>query len=225
MSIIAVATIDGKAYYNLVSELKRKKIKFIVKKPSERIPLNVKAVITTKEEAKLISHKNIIIYDSKGGEAAVEKAAKILSGIESYNTLTIGIDPGKKIGLAIVGDGVVIKANTYDNLKDILRAIKREAQKGRQNEVVIKIGKSGSIKTPNSKKEEQIENAHKIMEAISREIGGTVKLYFVDEKDTTKIAKKLWIKRKEKDESSAIEIALKEVKNNWNKSLSQIKHW
>ncbi len=54
---IAVATISGKAYYLIVSELKKKNIPFLSLTPDESIPTEIKVVITTEKEKRLINHK------------------------------------------------------------------------------------------------------------------------------------------------------------------------
>jgi hypothetical protein len=51
---VAVATVQGKVYFFVVNELKRRNISFVSLVPGEPVRIEIKAVITTKEESPLI---------------------------------------------------------------------------------------------------------------------------------------------------------------------------
>lgn len=57
---IAVATTSGKAYCLIVGELKRKSVPFLSLTPTERIPIEIKAVITTEKEKQSIHQERVL---------------------------------------------------------------------------------------------------------------------------------------------------------------------
>ncbi len=91
---IAVATVSGRAYYLIVNELKRKNIPFLSITPHEPVPIEIKVVITTEEEKRLINHERVLAY--KPGiepSALVTEAMRIVQGKEAFEKVIIGIDP------------------------------------------------------------------------------------------------------------------------------------
>ena len=115
---IAVVTISGKAYYKLVTELKKRKISFLSLKPEDHIPFYVNVVITTESEKEKIQFKNVIVYneDDKPGHV-IDKALQIVKGKKSYNHIIVGVDPGKRSGVVLVGDNHVLKMVEFSNIE------------------------------------------------------------------------------------------------------------
>jgi hypothetical protein len=130
---IAVATVSGKAYYLIVNELKRKNIAFISLTPNDIIPIEIKVVITTKEEQHLIDHEKILVHhDGVEPEALINEALQIIQGKEYYEKIVIGVDPGEVFGVAVLADGKVIETGncfsveeTLDKIKKILRNLEK----------------------------------------------------------------------------------------------------
>jgi hypothetical protein len=130
---IAVVTVSGKAYYLIVNELKTKNIPFISLTPNDPIPIEIKVVITTKEEQHLINHEKILVYeDSMTPKALINEALQIVQGKECYEKIVIGVDPGEVFGLAVVADGKVIETGncfsveeTVNKIKDILKNLEK----------------------------------------------------------------------------------------------------
>ena len=126
---IAVATVSGKAYYLIISELKRKNIPFLSLIPKEPIPIEIKAVITTEKEQHLINHEKVLVYqEGVEPEALINEALQIVQGKEYYEKIVIGIDPGEIFGLAVLADGKVIETGncfsveeTLDKIENILK--------------------------------------------------------------------------------------------------------
>jgi len=126
---IAVATVSGKVYYLIVNELKKKNIPFISLTPNDAVPIEIKVVITTKEEQHLIDHKKILVYhDGVESEALINEALQIIQGKEYYEKIVVGVDPGEVFGVAVLADGKVIETGncfsveeTLDKIKNILR--------------------------------------------------------------------------------------------------------
>jgi hypothetical protein len=107
---VAVATVDGKAYFQIINQLRGQNIPFVSLVPSEPASPEVKVVITTENEKHLIKNDKIIIYnDEKELDSLVNEIKKILQGKEAYEKIIVGIDPGEVIGLAVIADGRVIE--------------------------------------------------------------------------------------------------------------------
>jgi hypothetical protein len=130
---IAVVTVSGKAYYLIVNELKTKNIPFISLTPKDPIPIEIKVVITTKEEQHLINHEKILVYeDSTEPKALINEALQIVQGKEYYEKIVIGVDPGEVFGLAVLADGKVIETGncfsveeTVNKIKDVLKNLEK----------------------------------------------------------------------------------------------------
>jgi hypothetical protein len=122
---VAVATVSGKAYFLIVNELRERNIDFLSLMPSEPAPAEAKVVITTEKEKHLINHERILVCNSDTPPSiVVNEAVKILQGKESYEKITIGIDPGEVFGLAVIADGKVNETENCFSTQDILSKIK-----------------------------------------------------------------------------------------------------
>lgn len=121
---IAVVTVSGKAYYLIVNELKRKNIPFLSLTPYEFIPIEIKAVITSKEERHLIKHEGTLIYEEgTDPEALINETLKIVEDKESFERVIIGVDPGDVFGLAVLADGKVIETMNCFSVEETLTKI------------------------------------------------------------------------------------------------------
>jgi hypothetical protein len=141
---IAVATVSGKAYYLIVNELKKKNVPFISLTPSDSVPVDVRVVITTKEEQRLISHEKVLAYsDGAAPEALINEALQIVHGKEFYERIVIGVDPGEVFGLAVLADGKVVETENCFSVEETLDRIKsilRNLEKTPVNSLWIKVG-------------------------------------------------------------------------------------
>jgi len=131
MKLIAVATEDFEVYYELVRELRERKLPFISIHPSDEIPSNAGVVMTTAAEQSVIHFQPKIVVpgsDERAVQMSVTLAKEALSGKGEYSRLTFGIDPGKRSGLAVLGDGTVIHTAELDSpsaLQQEVRSILR----------------------------------------------------------------------------------------------------
>jgi hypothetical protein len=138
---IAVATISGKAYYMLVSELKKRGMNFLSLIPNESVPLDIEVVITTVEEQHLIHHPRILVYENKTKPATVvDEAIRIIGGKKHYETIVVGVDPGKTFGLAVLSDGNVLETITCSAMDETVSAIVDVLGKLRIANRVVRVG-------------------------------------------------------------------------------------
>jgi hypothetical protein len=140
---VAVATVQGKAYFFIVNALNENNIPFLSLIPGEPVPSEVKIVITTEKEQPLIMFDKVLVFNF---ESELDKLMSMVTigllGKESYEKIVIGIDPGEVNGLAVIADGKVIdKANcvgiieAVNKIKGILKNVNLSA-----TAVRIKIG-------------------------------------------------------------------------------------
>lgn len=138
---IALATVSGRAYYKLVNELKRKGLSFLSLKPWDPIPLNIKVVITTKEERHLVTHPNVLIFTYESNPTPViDEAILVVQGKRSYEKVVVGVDPGKTYGVAILGDDNILETLNCSSLKETVDVIVDGLKRVPATVSVVKIG-------------------------------------------------------------------------------------
>jgi hypothetical protein len=141
-SKIAVTTVSGKAYYRLVNELKQRKMPFLSLIPGESISPSIEVVITTDKEKPQVDHPNILIYNAEADPShTVDEAVRLIQRKETYEEVVIGVDPGKTFGIAVLGDGKVLRKEEGLTLEMTVDAILTELKKNPAQVQKIRIGK------------------------------------------------------------------------------------
>jgi hypothetical protein len=121
---IALATVSGKAYFTLLEILKKKGLPFLSLKPWDVIPLNVKVVVTTKEERQYVTHPNVVVFEvGSNPTEAIDRAILQLQGKRRYDKVVVGVYPGKSCGVTIFGDNAVIETYTCSSLHETVQRI------------------------------------------------------------------------------------------------------
>jgi len=194
---IAIATVSGKAYYKTVNELKERGLLFTSLVPGETIPSMVRVVITTEKEKPLIEHPNVIVFNEDDDpKHVINEAFRIASGKEVYREVTIGVDPGRTFGIAILCDGNVFR--TYEDLSleatiDTILSALKENPAGTQ---IVRVG-YGVPKL-----------AEELLERLRRALRENIKMEIVSEEGTSHPAE-ISRGRKLSDADSALRIAHK----------------
>jgi hypothetical protein len=138
---IAVATVNGRAYYQLVTELQKKKLSFLSLKPWDPVPLSVRVVLTTKEESDQISHPRILVFrQGTNPESVVDEALLIIQGKESYERVVVGVDPGKNCGIAVLGDNKILETITASKIEDASHLIVDNLKRFPAEIKVVRVG-------------------------------------------------------------------------------------
>lgn len=212
-SKIALATLDNDIYCRVVQELKNRKIKFIVCKPEETIPLSTKVVITTQNEYSKVKHHTVFICGKNNIDETLNQALNKMRGTENnHQKIIIGVDPGKTIGLAVVsGEGIVLKTAKYAEPNEIFKAIIQSIKEHNIKELEIKIGKRSRNEklSTDSEAGEINRKIYKLTKVLVKKYDLKVQISFIDERYTTAIVKRMKVKRLEKDQKSAVKIALR----------------
>ncbi len=138
---IALATVSGRAYYKLVNELKRKGLPFLSLKPWDPIPLNIKVVITTKEERHLVAYPNVLIFEYESNPTSViDEAVLGVHGKRTYEKVVVGVDPGKTYGVAVLGDDNVLETLNCSSLKETVNVILDDLKRFPATVSMVKVG-------------------------------------------------------------------------------------
>ncbi len=98
---VAVATVQGKAYYLVANALRERDIGFVSLIPGEGIPSRVIAVITTEHEKTLVAYDKIMVFHGEEElDLLMVEVKKLLLGKGNCEQIVVGIDPGESIGVA-----------------------------------------------------------------------------------------------------------------------------
>jgi hypothetical protein len=196
---IGILTTSGKAYYKLVSEVRRRGLKFISLTPNEFIPFYVRVIITIESERNKIEFSETLIYDELTGPSQViDDAVQLLRGKKDFREIIIGIDPGKKLGLAVLGDGIILKKMELINIEEKIEEIIHILNQTKAEKKTVKIG--------NGVKEEQ----KRLFKLLNEELPNNVIRESVEEDGTTKNIKKEHNHRNDStDVLSAIKITMR----------------
>jgi len=193
---IALATVSGKAYYKLVSELKRRNLPFLSLKPMDAIPLDIKVAITTERERQLITHPSVLIFEEEKDPAeVVNEAIRLVQGKSSYEKLVIGVDPGRTYGVAIIGDGRVLETVNCLSMKETMNVILKALERLPATLNQVKIGNGAPTYTE--------ELLHALDEALPKETA----IEIVCEAGTSHLTRGMAHRMGMKDAVSAIKIA------------------
>lgn len=194
---IALVTASGRAYYQLVSALRKSRVPFITVKPGEALPLNVEVAITTDSEKSRVRCPTVLTYDEeKDSSVVVEAALQIIQGKRRYRSLVVGVDPGKDYGIAAVGDGVVLATRSVSGESDAAEEVLRMIERFEGDRKIVRIGNSAD------------DYRLKMMAILNRELPSDVDLESVEERGTTRSIDTV-SSRSFRDVSSAVKISMR----------------
>ncbi|MEE8168808.1 MAG: hypothetical protein V3T58_08070 [Candidatus Hydrothermarchaeales archaeon] len=141
--MIALVTGNSRFYYEGARELKRRGVEFLSLSPSDEIPGHVKVVLTSEEEKGVIDFPDVVT--AKDISAAIGACLRISKGVGACERLIIGIDPGKKPGIAVLADGVIVEADRLKSPEEVLGAVDEALDAYPGGTVLIRVGKGGGI--------------------------------------------------------------------------------
>jgi hypothetical protein len=194
---VAVATVQGKAYFLIVNELKQRNIPFLSLIPGDSVPDQVRAVITTEKEKHLTPHNKILVYDTKTEpEVLGSKVLKILLGKEEYANIVIGVDPGEVFGLAVIADEAVIDTENCFKIEETLNKVNSvlKTVNFSRSTVTVKIGNGVPV-------------YRELLEALDEALSPHVSLEIVGEAGTNRFTREVKNRRGLRHMVSAMHIA------------------
>lgn len=196
--MVAVATLDGKAYYTITSLLKNIGISYVDVKPGESIKGDVKLVLTTKKErAKVEFERVLCIEDMEDLGLAGEKVLEEVLG-ERGDTLLIGVDPGSRIGIAAYHGQEAVVGEVASSVQEAVSLISRMVRSSQAKRRVVRVGDGDPAL------------AERLAARLLDSLNGLVELELVDERGTSSLSRMKPNKRGIRDLRSACLIALRQ---------------
>jgi hypothetical protein len=199
---ITVATLNGKSYYKIINTLKLLQLNYEELSPSEAVNSYSRIIITSKEESSIFKKKNIMV-DSELNENPVIIKAKILRKLiksHTYDQLTIGIDPGNRIGISIFYLHDEIESVVLSTIELTLNFIIEVLSEIKAKKKIVRIGDGN------------INMARSIAFLIKTNFKDLVHVEIVNEHGTSSIQNNESNRRILKDKSSARLIAFRNGK-------------
>jgi hypothetical protein len=141
--MIGVMTEDFALYHDLVAFLKSAGVGFVALSPRRSIPAKVSVLLTSEKEAAGIRFPHVVAVSSL--EGSVLQARSLQRGGPSRRDFVIGIDPGERIGFAVVaGSEVVLSGRAYrpEDIEEIVRVVAAVAG----DVLVVKVGHGAPTK-------------------------------------------------------------------------------
>ena len=193
---IAVATVHGRAYYKLVTELQRRRLPFLSLKPWDTVPIGIKVVITTEDESSQISHPEIVVFGPESNpEHAVDKTLLTIQGKQGYEKVVVGVDPGKTYGIAVLGDNKILATLAASNNTEASRFVVESLKRFPAEVRVVRVGNGPA------------EYTKSLLDSLDKNLSEETVMEIVSEAGTSRLTNKSVNRRVLKDTVSAIKIA------------------
>jgi hypothetical protein len=191
MKTLGVYTKDFSLYHDIIKALKKRKVSYVSLSSSENIPRRISVILSSRQEIKDLSlDKGVAVDEADSLDHAIDLALQKLTGKELYGTVFIGIDPGERPGIAVVGDDILLQKMQVNAPESVVSEIRRLVKVYPSKELCIRIG-HGSMITRNR--------------IINSLIPLDIPIEIVDETRTTPSQQKV---RSERDLEAAAAIAL-----------------
>lgn len=170
---IAIATLDGKAYYTFTRILKSLGISFASLVPGEKTRFNTKLILTTRREKPEIDSNNILCVEELDHDLSIAKE-KILnvSYLTEKEQLAIGVDPGKRIGLVAYYKNKRIESLVLSSIGETVNRISALV-KNASGAKIIRIGEGSPLLSS------------QLASILKSELGEQIVVELVDERGTS----------------------------------------
>lgn len=194
---IAIVTSSGIAYYKLVTELKKRGITFLSLTPNDAIPKSVSTVVTTERDQKTVDHPHVFVYAvDEDPSPIIDRVIQSIKGKYGYGKLVFGVDPGKRVGLAVLDDGSVVRTRILSSIEKTATTILEAVNRIDAKEKIVKIGDGAPL----------YQGA--LIELLDGALPSDVVIESIEERGTTRPSRThLFHRSKDKDVYSAILIA------------------
>ncbi len=149
MKTLGVYTKDFSLYHDIVKGLKKRKVAYVSLSILDNIPRRIGVILTSQKELKEIPLNKTVAVDSVDTiDYAIDLALQKLTGKELYSKIFIGIDPGERPGIAIIGDDILLQKMQVEGPENVASEIKRLLNVYPSKDTCIRIG-HGSMITRN----------------------------------------------------------------------------
>lgn len=146
MKVLGVLTQNFGVYYELVKYLKEADVPFVSLAFGEPIPLNVGVVLTTMEELGRVPFPDVLPWKGSA-QNTVDLALEVLKGRPQYRTVVVGVDPGERPGIAVYGDGRLLRVEQVQAPELVLDEVARAIDSLSADLFIVRIGDgAGTLK-------------------------------------------------------------------------------
>jgi hypothetical protein len=198
---VAVATINGKAYYAITNLLRRVDIPYINLNPGEKVKTGIKLVVTTKKERKWIGFAKTVCVEELDNDPNLAKERIIREVYDNQkDILLIGVDPGLRTGIAAYYRQQEVGGEVANSVKEAVTKIIKLIECSHAKKKIVKIG-SGKP-----------DLAEALARSIYAGMRGSVDVELVDERGTSSPSRMKPNRRILRDQHSARLIALRQGK-------------
>jgi hypothetical protein len=136
MKRVGIYTHNFRFYHELVGVLKSWRINSVSIDNIDHMPSDVSIILSSKRDEKIREQQ--IRTDS--ATEAVRIAIPFLLGKEKFHSLIIGIDPGPKPGIAVLGDDILLEAFEAPSIDLLIRSVRTIASGYRYISYTVRIG-------------------------------------------------------------------------------------
>jgi hypothetical protein len=138
MTRICVITSEGRAYYALVSRLRKAGLPFMSMLPTDAVR-ECELVLTTRKESGLFKGEKMVLEDLDDDPGIVR--SQIVSRLAGGGgVLTIGIDPGMRIGMAAFYGEIRLSSRTFNSRDRLCSSVVRLVRKTEATRSLVRIG-------------------------------------------------------------------------------------
>jgi hypothetical protein len=140
MKLIGVATADSRAYYSILSRLKKTNLRFVSLTPAKAIEQRFWPVITTMRETGEFQFTSIPMEELDEDPLIME--GQILSHAlsQAKQVLLIGVDPGFRMGMAVYYGGMKLGSPTFNSVELLRRKVSDVVQRIPHGRAFVRIG-------------------------------------------------------------------------------------
>jgi hypothetical protein len=172
MNVVGVATEDSRAYYSILSRLKKTNLRFVSMTPAQAARERIWPVLTTRSELPIFEGVSIPIEELDENPLIMEGQILARTLRETRRVLLIGVDPGLRIGVAVYYGGVRLGSMTVDSVDSLQQKIRGVVKSVPHQKAMVRIG-DGYPK-----------QSRVIAETVAMELPETI-VEIVDEKGTS----------------------------------------
>lgn len=191
MSRICVATSKARAYYALVSRLRRAGLPFSSMLPDSSF-IDCELVLTSAEEAGQFGGKAFALEDLDENPGVFK--GQIVSRLDRGEVVLVGIDPGKRTGLAVFYGQTKLAFSTFDSAGAVVSRVGSFARGMPASEMLVRVGNGNS------------SMAARLVDGLRREVPDAT-IEVVDESGTSTSSSRM--KGVQRDQVAAAKIAFR----------------
>jgi hypothetical protein len=192
MDRICVATSKARAYYILVSRLRKAGLPFVSVLPDSDVR-NYDVVLTTDDESDRFGKKAMALEDLDENPGIFKGQVVSRLGGED-DVILVGVDPGKRIGVVVFYGRVKLSSSTFASPPAVCSRVRAFASAIPARRILVRIGNGNRVL------------AARLVDELEKEVpAATVEL--VDESGTSERTAKM--KGVQRDQVSAARIALR----------------